>query len=77
MKEVVNDQKDKRIKRLYLTGQGIPAIKRIKEIHRSFYQTLCFGLSAEDIRQCEQTIEQMMENVNQKVWHRMEDHHGD
>ena len=75
--EVVNDQKDKRIKRLYLTDQGIPAIKRIKEIHRGFYQTLCFGLSAEDIRQCEQTIEQMMENVNQKVWHRMEDHHGD
>ena len=69
----VSDETDKRVKRLYLTPKGEPAVKRIKEIHRDFYDTMCSDISAEDIRLTEQTLEKMMENINQKVWHRMEE----
>ncbi len=68
----ISDEADRRAKRLYLTEKGEPAVKKIKEIHRDFYDTMCSNLSAEDIRLTEQVMEQMMENINQKVWHRME-----
>lgn len=71
--ETVNDQTDRRVKHLYLTPKGAPAVRRIKEIHRDFYQTLCSGLSPQEIRSAERFMEQMMENINQKVWHRMEE----
>lgn len=74
--QVINDEKDKRIKHLYLTPEGEPAVKRIKEIHSDFYHTLCSGISSQDIKLTERTMEQMMENINQKVWHRMEDPNG-
>lgn len=71
--KVIEDEKDRRIKRLYLTNQAIPAAKRIKEIHNSFYETLCTGISPEDIRLSEKTMEHMVENINRKIWHRMEE----
>ncbi|MGN1136274.1 MAG: MarR family winged helix-turn-helix transcriptional regulator [Oscillospiraceae bacterium] len=71
--EVVCDENDKRIKRLYLTSKGLPAVKRIKDIHSDFYHTLCSGISPQEIELTERTMEQMMENINQKVWHRMEE----
>lgn len=69
--KIVTDEKDKRIKKMYLTEKAIPAAKRIKEIHNSFYQTLCSGISAPDILLTEQILDKMMKNINQKVWHRM------
>ncbi len=69
----VSDDTDRRVKHLYLTAKGEPAVKKIKEIHRDFYDIMCSGLLAEDIRLTEQVMEQMMENINQKVWHRMEE----
>lgn len=74
--KTVRSEKDKRIKCLYLTDKAIPSAGRIKEIHSSFYETLCSNLSPSDIQQAEQIMEQMMENINEKVWHRMEDYHG-
>ena len=71
-----NDEKDRRVRRLYLTSKAVPAVRRIKEIHLDFYRTLCSGIPAEEIQLSERTMEQMMENVNQKVWHRMEVHNG-
>lgn len=71
--DVVGDERDKRIKHLYLTDQAIPAVKRIKEIHTSFFDTLQTGLSPADIQQTEQTLAQMVDNINKKVWHRMEE----
>lgn len=71
--EIAVDETDKRVKHLYLTPKGVPAVKRIKEIHSDFYSTLCSGISSKDIQLTEGTLEQMMENINQKVWHRMED----
>lgn len=70
--KTVSDEKDKRIKHLYLTEKAVPAVKRIKEIHHDFYTALCTGLSIQEVDLAEQTLEQMMENINQKVWHRME-----
>lgn len=70
--KVTADEKDKRVKRLYLTEKALPAARRIKEIHNSFYQTVCTGLSPETVRLTEETLAQMVENVNQKIWHRME-----
>lgn len=69
----VSDEKDRRIKRLYPTEKAVHAVEQIKEIHSSFYNALCTGISSQDIRLTEQTLERMMENVNQKVWHRMEE----
>lgn len=66
------DEEDKRIKHLYLTEKAIPAAEQIKRIHIGFYQTLSQNLSQSDIDASEQTMEQMIENINKKVWHRME-----
>lgn len=74
--QVVRSEEDKRIKLLYLTDKAIPAAKRIKEIHSSFYDTLCSNLLPSEIQQAEQTMMQMMENINQKVRHRMGEHNG-
>lgn len=70
--KVTADEKDKRVKRLYLTEKALPAARRIKEIHNSFYQAVCTGLSSGTVRLTEEMLAQMVENVNQKIWHRME-----
>lgn len=71
--EIVRSEKDKRIKHLFLTQKAIPAAKQIKEIHNHFYDAICDDLSVSDIQKTECTLERMMENINRKVWHRMED----
>lgn len=71
--QIVCDEMDKRVKHLYLTPKGVPAVKRIKEIHKDFYNTLCSGILPQDVQLTERTMERMMENINQKVWHRMEE----
>lgn len=71
--EVISDTADKRVKHLYLTPKGAPAVKRIKEIHQDFYRTLCGHIDSQDIRLTEQIMERMIENINQKIWHRMEE----
>ena len=71
--EVVRSEKDKRMKFLYLTEKGVPAAKRIKEIHSNFYNILCSNIQLSDIQRTEQTMEQMMENIYQKILHRMEE----
>ena len=70
---IVGDEKDKRMKHLYPTEKAVLAVKRIKEIHSDFYNILCSGFSEPEIHLTEQVLEQMMENVNQKIWHRMEE----
>ena len=72
--KVVRSEKDKRIKLLYLTDKAIPAARRIKEIHNSFFITLCLDIPMSDIEQAEQMMKKMIENINQIVWHRMENH---
>ena len=71
--EIVGDEKDRRIKHLYLTDKAIPAVRRIKEIHRSFCEALEAGLSPEELQRTEETLDRMMENLNRTVWHRMEE----
>ncbi|MDD6213466.1 MAG: winged helix DNA-binding protein, partial [Clostridiales bacterium] len=55
--EVVRSEKDKRMKFLYLTEKGVPAAKRIKEIHSNFYKILCSNIHPSDIQRTEQTYE--------------------
>lgn len=71
--EVVRSEKDKRMKFLYLTEKGVPAAKRIKEIHSNFYNILCSNIQSSDIQRTEQTMEQMTENIYQNISHRMEE----
>lgn len=71
--EIAADEKDKRIKHLYLTEQALPAVRRIKEIHASFYETLRGEISSAELEQAEQVLDQIKENINRKIWHRMED----
>lgn len=73
---VEGDQQDRRVKHLYLTDKALPAAQRIKRIHAEFYSDLSAGLSPETLAETEQTLGQMIENINQKVWHRMEGPHG-
>lgn len=70
---VVREEKDRRVKLLFLTDKAVPAAVRIKEIHNSFYRDLCSDILSPDIQLTEQTMERMMENLNRKVWHRMEE----
>lgn len=71
--KVTEDEKDRRIKHLYLTDLAVPAAKRIKEIHNSFYETLCMDIPPEDMQLAEKTMKHMVENINRKIWHRMEE----
>ena len=71
--KIVGDKEDRRIKHLYLTDKAVPAVKRIKEIHRSFYHALQTDITPSDIQLTEQTLEQMVKNINRMVWHRMEE----
>lgn len=70
--KIIGDEKDKRIKHLYLTEKAIPSVKQIKKVHNDFYQDLCSDILSPDIQLTEQTLKQMAENINQKIWHRME-----
>lgn len=71
--QIAGDEKDKRVKHLYPTEKAALAVKRIKGIHNEFYRIVCTGLSEQEIHQTDRILEQMMENVNQKIWHRMEE----
>lgn len=73
---IVADEKDRRMKHLYLTEKAIPAAKKIKEIHSEFYGTLSGGISSEELALTEKNLQEMVININHKVWHRMEEHHG-
>ena len=70
---IVSDEADRRVKHLYLTEQGVPAVQRIKEIHREFCAALFEGIPPQLQAETEQVLEQMTDNLNRKVWHRMEE----
>ena len=74
---VVRSEDDRRMKQLYLTDAAVPAVKRVKEIHNSFQEVLSSGLSPEEQEQVERMMEKMVENINSRVWHRMEGQHGE
>lgn len=71
--EIAADEGDKRVKHLYLTEQALPAVRRIKEVHASFYETLRGTIPSAELEQAEQVLEQITKNINRKIWHRMED----
>ena len=72
---VKGDENDRRVKHLYLTEKALPAAKRIKEIHAEFYETFRSGLTSDELETAERLLLKMADNINQKVWHRMEVHH--
>ena len=74
---VVKSEDDKRIRHLYLTDKAVPAARRIKEIHSSFFSALYAEIPLADILQTEQIMKQMVRNINRKIWHRMEEYHGE
>ena len=73
---VVGDERDRRVKHLYLTEKAVPAARQIKKIHAEFYESLGLGLSGEELERTEHILRQMAENINRKVWHRMETQGG-
>lgn len=74
---VESDEKDRRIKHLYLTDKAVPAAEQIKKVHRDFYRTLSCGIPPEDVEKAGLILQQMTDNINRKVWHRMENGHGE
>ena len=73
---VEGDEKDRRMKHLYLTEKALPAAEQIKKIHGAFFEDLQAGISGENLTVTENTLHRMADNINKKVWHRMEEHHG-
>lgn len=73
---VEGDEKDRRMKHLYLTEKALPAAEQIKKIHGAFFEYLQAGISREELTVTENTLRRMADNINKKVWHRMEEHHG-
>ena len=67
------DEKDRRVKRLYLTEKAVPAAKKIKEIHICFYDVLREGMKDERVSETEENLKHMIRNLGQKVRHRMEE----
>lgn len=43
------DERDRRVKRLYLTPKVIPIAEKIKKIHIAFYEVIVLELSEEQI----------------------------
>ena len=74
---VAGDENDRRMKHLYLTKKAIPAAKQIKKIHADFYETVSAGIRQQDLELTEQILQEIANNINKKVWHRMEEHHGE
>ena len=66
--QVVSDEKDRRVKHLYLTEKAVPAARKIKEVHAVFTQVFTEGLSLEELESAEKTLRKMTENIGQKVW---------
>ena len=75
--KITGDEKDRRVKHLYLTDKALPAARQIKKIHADFYDIFTEGLSPEELTAAEKVLGHMVKNINRKVWHRMEDHHGE
>ena len=73
---VAVDERDRRMKHLYLTEKALPAAEQIKKIHGAFFEDLQAGISREELTVTENTLRRMADNINKKVWHRMEEHHG-
>lgn len=65
------DERDRRVKHLYLTDKAVPAAQRIKQIHAAFYDVLSAGLSPAEIAQAEGVLQRMTENLSATVRHRM------
>lgn len=74
--KVSGDEQDRRVKHLYLTDKAVPAARRIRQIHQDFYETVSQGMTPEELEAVEQALRHMSDSINQKVWHRMEVHHG-
>ena len=69
-------EQERRGKLLQLTDEAAPAARRVRQIHQDFYETVSQGMGPEDLEAVEQALRHMSDNINQKVWHRMEVHHG-
>lgn len=67
----VNSEQDRRSKHLYPTEKSAATVKKIKEIHAEFYDVLCSEISQQDIHIVTQILSHMADNINKKVWHRM------
>ena len=53
---VVGDERDHRVKHLYLTEKAVPAAKQIKKIHADFYGILSEGISPQGLLTAEEIL---------------------
>lgn len=69
---IEQDKKDKRIHHLYIRDEAIPSAEKIKSLHQQFYKDIFENFSPSDIQHIEKQTEEMIKNINKKIWHRME-----
>ena len=72
---VEGDEKDRRVKHLYLTEKAIPRRGGSNRYTPSSMIHSAQRLTQEELESAEQILLKMADNINQKVWHRMEAHH--
>ena len=66
------DEKDRRIRHLYLTKHAEEALERIRIIQKEFEEDLMAGFSQEEKTQMEQGMEQMIANLTVKSREKLE-----
>ncbi|MGL6199316.1 MAG: MarR family winged helix-turn-helix transcriptional regulator [Lachnospiraceae bacterium] len=69
--------KDKRIRHVYITEKAKPAVLKIKEVHKRFYQDLTEQILETDVQNTNENLEIMIDNIKQHIWHRMSQRKGE
>ena len=69
---IVNNENDKRVRHIFIKESALPAVMRIKELHKEFYYDLTMGLNEEEINSTKDNMNTMILNLTQKVRYKME-----
>lgn len=69
---IILDNSDKRIRHIYLQDSLLTLVEKIKQVHKDFYYDLTMGIEEEQIESLEEYMDQMIDNLTQKVRYKME-----
>lgn len=69
---VETDEKDRRIRHLYLTKHAEEALERIRIVQKEFEEDLMAGFDPEQKKKMEQGMEQMIANLTQRSREKLE-----
>lgn len=74
---IESSQNDKRMRHLFVTEEAKPIISQIKKIHKQFYIDITKNIPPGETQMLDENLEQMLSNLTQHVWHRMDAEKGE